>query len=97
MCETNKPPGSTLKVASHLSQKPGGERTSDKHLTENYGLLNKLLPGHLVMADRGFTIHDGVALRQAQLVIPAFTKGKEQLNPIDVEKNKGDRTCQDPR
>ena len=86
-----------LLAASHLSQKPGGERTSDKHLTENCGLLNKLLPGHLVMADRGFTIHDGVALRQAQLVIPAFTKGKEQLNPIDVEKNKGDRTCQDPR
>ena len=46
------------------------------------------------MADRGFTIHDGVALKQAQLVIPAFTIGKEQLNPIDVEKNKGDRTCQ---
>ena len=41
------------------------------------------------MADRGFTIHDGVALKQAQLVIPAFTKGKEQLNPIDVEKTRG--------
>ena len=36
-------------------------RTSDKHLTENCCLLNKLLPGDLVMADRGFTIHDGVA------------------------------------
>ena len=41
------------------------------------------------MADRGFTIHDGVALKQAQLVIPAFTKGKEQFNPIDVKKTRG--------
>ena len=73
---------------SFVSEAWGG-RTSDKHLTENCGLLNKLLPGDLVMADRGFTIHDGVALKQAQLVIPAFTKGKEQLNPIDVEKTRG--------
>lgn len=41
------------------------------------------------MADRGLTIHDGVALKQAQLVIPAFTKGREQLNPIHVEKTRG--------
>ena len=65
-----------------------GRRTSDKHLTENCGLLDKLLPGDLVMADRGFTISDGVALKHAQLVIPAFTKGKEQLDPIDVEKTR---------
>ena len=66
-----------------------GGRTSDKHLTENCGLLNKLLPGDLVMADRGFTIRDGVALKQAQLVIPTFTKGKEQPDPTDVEKRWG--------
>ena len=41
------------------------------------------------MADRGFTIRDGVALKHPQLVIPAFTKGKEQLDPIDVEKTRG--------
>ena len=41
------------------------------------------------MADRGFTIHDCVALKHAQLVIPAFTKGKYQLDPIDVEKTRG--------
>ena len=73
---------------SFVSEAWGGS-TSDKHLTENCGLLDKLLPGDLVMADRGFTIHDGVALKHAQLVIPAFTKGKEQLDPIDVEKTKG--------
>ena len=41
------------------------------------------------MADREFTIHDGVALKYAELVIPAFTKGKEQLDPIDVEMTRG--------
>jgi len=73
---------------SFVSEAWGG-RTSDKYLTENCGLLDKLLPGDLVMADRGFTIHDGVALKYAELVIPAFTKGKEQLDPIDVEKTRG--------
>ena len=73
---------------SFVSEAQGGS-TSHKHLTENCGLLNKLLPGDLVMADRGFTIHDGVALKQAQLVIPAFTKGREQLNPIHIEKTRG--------
>ena len=73
---------------SFVSEAWGG-RTSDKYLTENCGLLNKLLPGDLVMADRGFTVHDGVALKQAKLVIPAFTKGKEQLDPADVERTRG--------
>ena len=51
--------------------------------------LTSLLPEDLVMADKVFTIRDGVALKHAQLVIPAFTKGKEQLDPIDVEKTRG--------
>ena len=33
-----------------------GGRTSDKFLTENCGFLEKLLPGDIVMADRGFTV-----------------------------------------
>lgn len=65
-----------------------GGRTSDKFLTENCGILEKLLPGDMVMADRGFTITESVALKQARLVIPAYTKGREQLDPIDVEKTR---------
>ncbi len=34
-------------------------------------------------------IHDSVALMHAQLVIPAFMKGKNQLDPIDVDKTRG--------
>ncbi|CAH3046558.1 unnamed protein product [Porites lobata] len=73
---------------SYVSQAWGG-RTSDKFLTENCGILNKLLPGDLVLADRGFTIAESVMFQQAQLAIPAFTKGKDQLDPVDVEKTRG--------
>ena len=65
-----------------------GGRTSDKFLTENCGVLDKLVPGDMVMADRGFTIHESVAFRRSELVIPAFTKGKKQLDPLDVEKTR---------
>ena len=30
-----------------------------------------------------------MGLKQAKLVIPAFTKGKSQLDPVDVEKTRG--------
>ena len=41
------------------------------------------------MADRGFTISDSVGLKQAKLSIHAFTKGKSQLDPVDVERTRG--------
>ena len=41
------------------------------------------------MADRGFTITESVGLKQAKLIIPAFTKGKSQLDPVDVEQTRG--------
>ena len=43
----------------------------------------------MVMADRGFTISDSVGLKQAKLSIHAFTKGKSQLDPVDVERTRG--------
>jgi len=61
-----------------LSEAWGG-CTSDKHLTENCGFLDKVLPGDTVMADRGFTISESVGLKHGKLVIPAFTEGKSQL------------------
>ena len=75
-------------TVSFVSEAWGG-RTSDKFLTENCGILDKLLPGDTVMADRGFTISESVGLRHGKLVIPAFTKGKNQLDPVDVEQSRG--------
>ena len=66
-----------------------GGRTSDKYLTDNCGFLEFLVPGDMVMADKGFTISDSVGLKQAKLTIPAFTKRKSQLDPVDVELTRG--------
>ena len=41
------------------------------------------------MADRGFTIQESVALYQGQLAIPAFTRGKNQLDPLDGKRTRG--------
>ena len=37
------------------------------------------------MTDRGFKIEEDVALYQAKLAIPDFTRGKKQLHPLEVE------------
>lgn len=74
-------------TVSFVSEAWGG-RTSDKFLIENCGFLKNLVPGDLVLADRGFTVNEEVWLRQAELNIPAFTKGKNQLDPVDVEKTR---------
>ncbi|KAK9974226.1 hypothetical protein ABG768_022332 [Culter alburnus] len=58
---------------------------SDKHITENCGILNKLLPGNLVLADRGFDIKDSVGMMCVEVKIPAFTKSRCQLDAKDVE------------
>ena len=65
-----------------------GGRVSDKHLTENSGLLNHLLPGDTVLADRGFDIQESVSIYCARVTMPAFTKGKKQLTGIDVEQTR---------
>lgn len=62
-----------------------GGHVSNKYFTEHCGILKKLLPGDVVLADRGFDIADSVASMQATLYIPAFTKGKSQLSAMEVE------------
>ena len=67
-----------------ISQGWGG-RTSDVHLTENSGLLQKLLPGDVVLADRGFTIQEIAGLYCAEVKLPPFTRGKRQLSKVEVD------------
>ncbi len=73
---------------SFISKAWGG-RTSEKFLTENCGIMEKLLPGNLVMADRGFTIRQSLVFKQTQLAISAFTLGLHQMDLVDVEKTRG--------
>ena len=69
---------------SFVSEAWGG-RVSDKCLTESCGILQNLLPGDLVLADRGFNIAESVGIMQARLHIPAFTWGKNQLTALEIE------------
>ncbi|XP_061182386.1 uncharacterized protein LOC133190715 [Saccostrea echinata] len=76
---------------SSLSSGYGG-RVPDKHVTKDCGLLGKLLPGDIILADRGFNISESVGLCCGELKIPAFTRGKQQLSPLELESTRKN-TC----
>ncbi len=69
---------------SFISQGWGG-RASDVHITEHCGLLEKLLPGDIILADRGFTIQESAAMFCAEVKLPPFTRGKTQLSKLEVD------------
>ena len=68
-----------------LVQKSTTSAIIRQYITVDCGYLNKLQAGDVVLADRGFNVEDSVAYRGATLNIPAFTTGKSQLSPGDVE------------
>ena len=74
-------------VTTFVSECWGG-CTSDKRLTRESGLLKKLYPGDILLADRGFDISEEVAMMQATLQIPTFTKGMDQLPPTEIVKTR---------
>jgi len=55
-------------IVGFISETWGG-RVSDKYLTEHCGILRKLLPGDVVLADRGFDIAESVGTMQARLLL----------------------------
>ena len=68
---------------SFISEGWGG-RASDKYITTKSGFIKNLLPGDIVLADRGFNIDDLIATVGASIQIPAFTNGKRQLSGKEV-------------
>ena len=62
-----------------------GGRVSDVHLTENCGLLRNLLPGDVVLADRGFNIHEAAGMYCAEVKLPPYTRGKKQLSKMEID------------
>ena len=53
-------------VVTFVSEAWGG-RVSDKNLTEHSGILDKLLPGDVVLADRGSTVSDSVGMMDGRV------------------------------
>ena len=51
-----------------------GGRASDVYITEHSGLLGKLLPGDVILADRGFTIQESAGLYCVEVKLPPFEK-----------------------
>ena len=77
--------GITPQGSVSFISKGWGGRVSDVHLTEHCGFLQHLLPGDVVLADRGFTIQDSVGLLCAEVKHPPFTRGKPQLSKLEVD------------
>lgn len=75
-------------TVSFISKGYGG-RCSDKYIVEDSGFLENLIYGDLVMADRGFTIHETFALQNATLAIPSFLGKQTQLSNKEVEDSRG--------
>lgn len=72
---------------SYISKAWGG-RVSDKYITEHCGVLDKLINGDLILADRGFTISDSVGLYCAEVKTPPFTKGRKQLTRCEIDQSR---------
>lgn len=72
---------------SYISKTWGG-RTSDKQMVELGDFCNHISPGDVVLADRGFIIGETLSIIGGKLVIPAFTKGKSQLHPLEIEETR---------
>lgn len=71
-------------TVSYISNAWGG-RVSDKYITENCDFLDNIIPGDLILADRGFDIQDTLGCIMAQVKMTALTRVKSQLAPVDLE------------
>ena len=78
---------SPLGAITFLSPAWGG-RSTDNEIVRDSGFISPKYhhPRDQILADRGFTLHDDFgAACSAELVMPAFTKGKKQLSAQEVE------------
>ena len=52
---------------------------SDKEIVERSSLIDYLLPGDTIIADRGFRCDEYAHMALAEIKIPPFTKGKKTV------------------
>lgn len=63
-------------------------RSTDRDIALKSDLLNQLLPGDMVLADRGFNIASELHAHGIRVIVPAFTKGQKQLPGVEVLRSK---------
>ena len=68
--------------------KAWGGRVSDRYITQYCGILDKLQPGDLILADRGFNIKDLVQKRDADINIPIINRSRRQITATSVLTNR---------
>lgn len=73
-----------LGVVSFLSKGWGG-LASDKHALEESGLLEKLKPGDVLVADRGLDVRDAGEMMCVEVLSPSTTKCHCRLHTKDIE------------
>ncbi|XP_065679784.1 uncharacterized protein LOC136094110 [Hydra vulgaris] len=61
-------------------------RISDKALTMDCGFLDLLSPFSIVMADKGFNLHDECTARHLFFTVPPGQRGTSQMTPFEVKK-----------
>ena len=76
--------GVTPKGQILFISKEWGGCASDRHVTEGSVFPNNLLPGDLVLADRGFEVEESVGIMRAGVKTPAFTRAKCKMHSKNV-------------
>ena len=61
---------------------------SDRQIIKDTNFVDNLVPGDVVLGDRGFTIHDLCAEKGAILEIPPFLAGRKALTTEELLKTK---------
>ena len=60
-------------------------RRDNKEIVQRSNLIENLLPGDVIIADRGCTCNDYAHIALAEVKIPLLTQGKEQLEKVQVD------------
>jgi hypothetical protein len=63
-------------------------RKSDKYVVIQSGYLMHILPGDVILADRGFLVEEEISSRGAKLITPSFMNNKTQLSNTSSERTR---------
>ena len=55
------------------------------NVSQKTGIIDKLLPGDVILDTEVSHVAEAVGMVQTQLYLPAFTKDKEHLSALEVE------------